>query len=208
MDFLVGLVGALVGAISVWAVNFYRARVDDEAAINRLMLVRRMACAEELCSLSFKATREMMKPKADLPPREAWQLSFAEAEARAREILEEMWEIVDTFGVYFQEEEFKGLVNIPDYFALLLQAERRLAEVSEGGVDGWDWRESFLEGQGAVRDDIRTICLSSIQGTSLVRSKWIARRRTTDSQLELPNRIERVRLQLQTHTLQSNHPVR
>ena len=154
MELLIALVGSIIGATSVWAVNIYRAKVDHQTAINRQMLSKRLICAEKLSAISFKATRKMSKSGNSI--------SYEEVESKSQELMQEMWEVIDTYGVYFEEEEYKELVDIPDYFILRLKAERKKAEKGDGGIENWDWIIAFLEGQAVVRQDIKTVCLRSI----------------------------------------------
>lgn len=171
MELVIGLIGTVLGATSVWAVNLYRAKVDNESAINRQMLVKRLECAEALCSISYKATRVVLTPKRDSEGNEDYSFSYDEAEALADKMLQEMWEVIDTYGVYFQEKEYKDLVNIPDLFNIRLRFEKREAEKGKGGIHDWDWREAFLEGQGYVRHDVKVVCVQSMDSKSLKKIK-------------------------------------
>lgn len=171
MELVIGLIGTFLGATSVWAVNFYRAKVDNESAINRQMLVKRLECAETLCSISYKATREILTPKKDSDRIKDWSFTYYEAETLAEKMLLEMWEVIDTYGVYFQEKEYKDLVNIPDLFNIRLRFEKREAERGKEGIEDWDWREAFLEGQGYVRHDVKAVCVQSMDSKSLKKLK-------------------------------------
>lgn len=171
MELIIGLIGTVLGATSVWAVNFYRAKVDNESAIHRQMLVKRLECAEKLCALSYKATRAALIREQDSKENKYWSFSYDEAYQLADDLLIEMWETIDVYGVYFQEQEYQDLVSVPDLFCISLKLEKREAEKGSGGIEDWDWRESITEGQGLVRHDIKAICVQSMSSNSIKKLK-------------------------------------